>query len=107
MPFDSKQRILKFTGAALYGAESLAAQYGSDAGGVKTLLSWNDREGRDELRPAQASVDFSPIALTDGTFVAMGFWSQAALNAVESGEVDGVEEITLEQFVSLTPNLEF
>ena len=103
MKFDTEQKILKFSPVALFSADSLAEQYGEEINGVKTLLKWNDSTNENSKeRPARATVDFKPTPLTDGNFAAIGFWTLAALEAIGNGDVEGVEEITLDQFNSLS-----
>lgn len=101
--FDTTERFIAFTPQRLAEGESLAAQYGADCEGVKTLIRWRDND-LGAWRPARLNVDFSPIALTDGRLVGLGYWSQAALDALPT--LEGAEEITAEQFNQLKPQAE-
>jgi len=114
MPFNQQKRYFAFSGSVLAAANSLREQYGDIAstapdhkGGedVKTLLCGLDNSDTGKLRAAVLGVTAMPLALTDGRYCLGGFWSEAAIAAFESGEVDG-GEITVDEVKALTPTSE-
>ena len=114
MPFNPQKRYLAFAPSVLANADDLREEYGAIAntapdhkGGedIKTLLCGLDNSDTGKLRASILGVTAIPLQLTDGRYCLGGFWSQAVIDAFESGEIDG-EELTVEEVKSLTPTSE-
>jgi len=113
MLFNQQKRYLAFAPPVLADADSLREEYGAIANtapdhkgeDIKTLLCCLDNSDTGKLRAMVLGVTAVPIALVDGRFCLGGFWSQAVIDAFESGEIEG-EELTVEEVKSLTPTEE-
>jgi hypothetical protein len=112
MSFELIERIIAVPAAAV-GAmfPQLLAQYGQelpDAG--RSILTigghWDDA---DKTRIRAASLTDGTITgqpLTDGRLAFRCLWQADLAAAFDAGEITGVEELTQEQLVSLTPQTE-
>ena len=112
--FETSPRILAFPAIVLEQVSALTEAYGAalplvpkkpDSTLVVCLAGGLDREGSDDLRALDFPTTATTIALTDGRHAYMGYWSKAAISAVNNGVVEA-EELTIEQLKSLTPTSE-
>lgn len=103
MSFDSVQKWVAFSSQLLSNADAMAGQLGADFNGVVTLAIWDDNLDKGTKRAARASVDFAPIPLTDGRFAGRGYWSVAAITAIESDVIEGAEILTDAKVFELKP----
>ena len=109
--FETSPRILAFPAIVLDQVSALTEAYGAalplvpkkpDSPLTVCLAGGLDREGSDDLRALDFPTTANTTALTDGRHAYMGYWSKAAIAAVNNGDVEA-EELTLEQLQSLTP----
>ena len=113
MPFNQQKRYFAFAASVLAGAESLREEYGDIANtapdhkgvDVKTLLCGLDNSDTGKLRASVLGITAIPLSLTDGRYCLGGLWTEAVIEAFESGEVDG-EELTVDEVKALTPTSE-
>ena len=113
MPFNRQKRYFAFSAAVIANANALREKYGDIANtapdhngqDIKTLLCGLDSSSTGKIRASILGETAIPTFLIDGRYCIGGFWSEAAINAFKSGEVDG-SEITVDELKSLTLNTE-
>jgi len=111
--FNDTFRYLGFPASVLANADALREEYGDIANtapdhngeDINTLLCGLDNSDTGKLCAMVLGVTAVPIALVDGRYCLGGYWSQAVIDAFESGEIEG-EELTVEEVKSLTPTSE-
>ena len=110
MPFNSTYRYFAFSPALLASATDLRDGFGDladtapchDGEVIKTLLCGLDNSDTGKLRALELGVTAVPIALSDGRMCLGGYWSEAVIEAFESGAIEG-EELTADQVKALQP----
>ena len=113
MPFNRQKRYFAFPASVLSDADALREEYGDIANtapdhkgvDIKTLLCGLDNSDTGKLRASVLGVTAIPLRLTDGRYCLGGFWTEAVIEAFQSGEVDG-EEFTVDEVKALTPTPE-
>lgn len=111
--FDTTKRFFAFSPATLQSATALRNGFGKvantapDHNGVevKTLLCALDNVQTGKFRALELGVTAIPLLLADGRYFLGGFWSVAAIDAFESGEIQG-SEITVNEIKLLTQTQE-
>lgn len=114
MPFDPTYRYLAFDASVLQAVGNLRDTYGDMASTapdhegelVKTLVCGLDNADTGKLRAGILGETIAPIRLSDGRFCVGGYWSEAVIEAFESGAIPG-EELTESQVKALQPTTEF
>ena len=112
--FDTTIRYFAFSPALLAAATSMRAMYGANGStapdhkkgiSISTLLCGLDNADTGKLRAMALGVDAIPITLTDGRYALGGYWTVAAVEAFETGELEG-EELTELEVRALMPTEE-
>jgi len=112
--FDTTIRYFAFGPALMAAATSMRAIYGANGNtapdckkgiNIQTLLCGLDNADTGKLRAMALGVDAIPTTLTDGRYVLGGYWTVAAVEAFETGELEG-EELTELEVRALMPTEE-
>lgn len=109
--FDNAPRIYAFPVSELGNLAELVGTYGAElpdtpkdpaSPTTRCLCGGLDREGSDDLRALKLGTTATTIPLTDGRHAFLGYWTLAAVEAVQSGNIEA-EEKSPEQFAALRP----
>lgn len=105
MNFDTQSLIVAFPASEMANLQAYRSLYGSEIGGVITLLCHLDNADKGTFRPGQMPTTVTARVLTDGRYAVAGYWSLPLKEAWEQGDIQA-EILTAEQLQSLTPQID-